>query len=236
MARELDGAEARFVDASPVGRAVLDQITVRRPDLRKMCEAAAQHGGELALLAERLSARSLGELTTALCENAPRWAESLNKLAEVEIEGREALVPERVAKQLSGALTHLVKNAIAHGIELPSERERAGKPAVGLVRIGALSDRNGSLTAVFVDDDGRGIDDNPRLSALATTGASLSEQGFRRSSFRSLPVTDDAELAGRGVGLTAVVTDLEAVGFSLSVERRTPSGARFAMSAREAAQ
>jgi hypothetical protein len=235
MLRDLDDAEARFVDASPVGRAVLEQVTVRRPDLRDMCAAAARHGGELSLLAERLSARSLGELTTGLCESAPRWAESLNKLAEVEVEGREALVPERIAKQLCGALTHLVKNAIAHGIEAPGERERAGKPAVGLVRIGATSDAHGTLATLYVDDDGRGIDGNPRLSALASAQASLTGQGSSRTSFRSLPATDDAELAGRGVGLTAVVTDLEAVGISLSVERRTPSGARFAMSAREAA-
>jgi two-component system, chemotaxis family, sensor kinase CheA len=229
-ARELvDEAERLFVEASPIGRAVLEQVTVRRQDLTRLCEVAVRQGGELAGLAERLSAKSLGDVAAPFSEQGPRWAESLNKRARVEVEGREVLVSARLARVLGGALTHLVKNAVAHGIETPEERQRAGKMAVGLIRIGATASADNLSPTIYVEDDGRGFADNPLLSAAAARGRPLAAGDSRESSFRSAAPTDDAEMAGRGVGLFAVVRDLSAEGFALSIEASADGGTRFSV-------
>jgi two-component system chemotaxis sensor kinase CheA len=229
-ARELvEDAERLFVEASPIGRAVLEQVTVRRPDLARLCEVARGHGGELAQLAERLSAKSLGDVVAAFSELAPRWAESLNKRARVEVEGGEILVPERMAKVLAGALTHLVKNAVAHGIETPEERERVGKLGVGLIRIRATEAAGALAPTIYVEDDGRGFSDNPLLSAAAAQRRALSAGDSRGGSFRPAPPSDDAELSGRGVGLFAVVQDLGAAGLLLRVEAPPAGGTRFCL-------
>ena len=224
----VNDAERLFVEASPIGRAVLEQVTVRRPDLTRLCELARGVGGEANVLAERLSARSLGELTAPLSERAPRWAEAVNKRARVEIDGREVLVPERLARVLPGALTHLVKNAVAHGIESLDERERAGKTAIALIRIGATP-ATGTLLAptVYVEDDGRGVGENP----LLTGGASrvLRPGDATDGSFRPGPPSLSDELSGRGMGLSAVVRDLEAVGFVVRVTPRSSGGTRFSL-------
>jgi hypothetical protein len=207
---------------------VLEQVTVRRPDLARLCELARGIGGEAGALAERLSARSLGEITGPLGERAAGWAESVNKRARVEIDGREVLVPERLARVLAGALTHLVKNAVAHGIESPDERERVGKPAVALIRIGAIAGAGSSIApTLWVEDDGRGVAENPLLAGdgprllKPTDGAD--------GSFRSGPPNLSDELSGRGMGLSAVVRDLQTVGFALRVAPRGSGGTRFSI-------
>jgi two-component system chemotaxis sensor kinase CheA len=225
----VDEAERFFVEASPSGRSVLEQVTVRRPDLEALCRMSAERGGELARLAERVSARSLGELVAPLSDSVQRWAGAVNKRARLEIEGREVLIPERLASVLTGSLTHLTKNAIAHGIEAPEERERTGKHAVGLVRISASPAATGLAGAISIDDDGRGVAGNPLLAAALSSGGAL--RG--RDSFRTAPPTDDAELAGRGVGLCAVVQELERIGFTLSIEQGPSGGSRFSISSRE---
>jgi PAS domain-containing protein len=225
----VDEAERLFVEASPSGRAVLEQVTVRRPDLEALCRLAGERGGELARLAERLSARSLGELVAPLSESVPRWAEAVNKRARLEVEGREVLIPERLAAVLTGSLAHLTKNAVAHGIEAPDERERSGKHAVGLVRISASPAATGLADAISIDDDGRGFAENPLLAAALAGGGALLGKG----SFRAAPPSEDAEIAGRGVGLSAVVRELDQVGFMLSIETRPTGGSRFSISSQK---
>jgi len=230
----VDEAERLFVEASPIGRAVLDQVTVQRPDLGRLCELAERQGGELSLLAERVSARSLGEITAPLAERAARWAESINKRARVEIDGRETRIPARLARLLGGILTHLVKNAVAHGIEGPEERTRAGKPSVGVIRIGASAASGPRLEpTLFVEDDGRGIADNPLLARLASR--SLESADASDGSFRAGPASLSDELSGRGMGLAAVVRELETVGFALKVEPLPSGGTRCSVLPRVAA-
>ena len=230
----VDEAERLFVEASPIGRAVLEQVTVQRPDLSRLCELAERQGGELSVLAERVSARSLGEITAPLAERAARWAESVNKRARVEIDGRETRIPERLARLLGGILTHLVKNAVAHGLEGPEERTRAGKPTVGVIRIGASAASGARLEpTLFVEDDGRGLADNPLLARLE--GRPLESEDAADGSFRTGPASLLDELSGRGMGLAAVVRELESVGFALKMERLPSGGTRCSLLPRVAA-
>jgi methyl-accepting chemotaxis protein len=230
-ARELvDDAERLFVEASPIGRAVLEQINVRRPDLTRLCELALVQGGEIGALAERLSARTLGELAAAVGERASGWADAVQKRARVDVDGREVLVPERLARVLGGVLTHLVRNSIAHGIERPEERERLGKPVVGSVRIKGSQGSGAALApTIEVEDDGRGFADNPLLSDLAARRAPLDVDDARHGSFRAVPAQAATELEGRGIGLAAIVRDLEAAGYRLEASTTDSGGARFSL-------
>ncbi len=227
----VDEAERLFVEASPIGHAVLEQVTVQRPDLARLCQLAEQQGGELSLLSERVSARSLGEITAPLAERAARWAQSVNKRARVEVDGREVRIPERLARLLGGTLTHLVKNAVAHGIESPEERARAGKPSVGVIRIGAAAANGTKLEpTIFVEDDGRGIAKNQLLTGL--DGRALEPTDAPDGSFRTGEPNVQDELSGRGMGLAAVVRELGTVGFTLRIEPLPSGGTRCSVQPR----
>jgi len=120
---------------------------------------------------------------------------------------------------------------VAHGIEGPEERSRAGKPAIGVIRIGA-SPASGARLAptLFVEDDGRGFGDNPLLTRLG--GRSLESVDATDGSFRAGPASLSDELSGRGMGLAAVVRELESVGFALRVESLPNGGTRCSVSPR----
>jgi len=223
----LDEAERLFVAASPIGRAVLEQVTVRRPDLEELCRLTAAQGGRLGALSERLSARSLGELLAPFADRTVRWAESVNKRARLEIEGREALVPERLARVLSAAVTHLLRNAVAHGVEAPDERERRGKSLVGVITVGAVAEPGELASLIYVEDDGVGVEANALLEAALEREAPLAAEDAESGSFRQAAASDESELSGRGMGLAAVVRDLASSGFELRVSKSGGGGARF---------
>lgn len=224
----VDEAERLFVEASPIGRAVLEQVTVRRPDLERLCKLAIKQGGEQARLAERLTARSLGELTAPFADKVVRWAESLNKRARLEVVDPQTLLPKQLAEVLGGTLTHLLRNAVAHGIQLPEERERDQKPAIGVIRVGAFAEPGSDMArSLFVEDDGAGVGDNPLLSAAAGRARPLANSETPSGSFRAAKEQVESELSGRGMGLSAVVRELQAAGFALSVRNRPDGGARF---------
>jgi len=223
----LDDAERLFVAASPIGRAVLEQVTVRRPDLEELCRLSAAQGGRLGALSERLSARSLGELLAPFGDRTVRWAESVNKRARLEIEGREALVPEKLARVLSGALTHLLRNAVAHGVEAPDERERKGKPPVGVVTVGAAAAPGDLASLIYVEDDGVGVEANSLLQGALQRESALTSEDADSGSFRQAAPSLDHELSGRGMGLAAVLRDLASSDFELRVCKSAAGGARF---------
>jgi PAS domain-containing protein len=228
----VDLAERLFVEASPSGSAVLNQVTVNRPDLTRLCDLAQDRGGDLARLADRVTARSLGDVTAALIERVPRWAESIDKRARLEIVGREVLVPERLASILSGALTHLVRNAIAHGIESKEGRENASKTPIAVMTIRGTDEPGIELLpSISVEDDGRGVQGNPFLERAAESGEPLDRSAAGLGSFRPGKIDSGSELAGRGVGLAAVVRELASVGYGVRVEARPEGGTRFRLSA-----
>ena len=117
---------------------------------------------------------------------------------------------------------------MAHGIQLPEEREREQKAPVGVIRIGALTSAGSDLAhKLFVEDDGVGVGDNPLLSAAAGRERPLSNRETPSGSFRAAKEQVESELSGRGMGLSAVVRELQAAGFSLSVRNLPSGGARF---------
>lgn len=233
IAKLLDESEQLFIAASPSGRAALEQVTVQRSDLEKLSAIARSSGGELLELSERLHASVLGEHVGPLLERAPAWAESLGKRARLELEGRETRILASLGRVLPGVITHLVRNAIAHGIERRDERTATGKPEVGA--IGVVATGPALRPRIEIWDDGRGVAKNPILAQAAEAGTPLGFEANHPGTFRvDTAVTSEDGLSGRGVGLAAVVRELDAVGYDVFVEARAPSGSRFILSPRDA--
>jgi two-component system sensor histidine kinase and response regulator WspE len=159
---------------------------------------------------------------------------SLGKQVRLEIEGEKTQVDRDVLEKLEAPLTHLLRNAVDHGIELPEQRLAAGKPAEGLIRLRAS--HQAGLLVLELSDDGHGVD-LPRLRknvierqlSTADTVAQLSEEELL--TFLFLPgfsLRDKVtEVSGRGVGLDAVQHSVRQLRGAVGLEQSSGQGSRF---------
>lgn len=221
LAHDLSVAEALFVESSPIGRRVLEQVTVSRDDVAELYRRVGAQNDDLGRLASRLAARPFGELLSALPDSVQRWAAKEGKRVELFVEGRETLVPAELSERLGGALAHLLRNAVAHGIEPPAERREKGKLETGRIDVGCRQVPGG--VAIVLSDDGQGFDeealgkltgDRPRQNALEI--AFLAGVSTRR---------ERDELAGSGVGLGAVREELQRAGYLVTMDSARGKGA-----------
>jgi two-component system, chemotaxis family, sensor histidine kinase and response regulator WspE len=161
-------------------------------------------------------------------------ARSLGKLVTLEIEGGTTEVDRDILDKLEAPLNHLLRNSVDHGIEMPDQREAAGKPETGVVRIRA-GHRAGTL-AITIADDGAGIDVQrlrekviEKRLAAADMVAAMNEAELLE--FLFLPGFSTAgavtEYSGRGVGLDVVQNMVRKVGGSVRISTRRGQGTSF---------
>ncbi|APV40991.1 hybrid sensor histidine kinase/response regulator [Pseudomonas frederiksbergensis] len=159
---------------------------------------------------------------------------SLGKHVRLEIEGEKTQVDRDVLEKLEAPLTHLLRNAVDHGIESPEQRLLAGKPAEGLIRLRAS--HQAGLLVLELSDDGNGVDlEKVRRSIIerqlspAETAAQLSEEELL--TFLFLPGfslrNTVTEVSGRGVGLDAVQHMVRQVRGAVVLEQVAGEGSRF---------
>ena len=159
---------------------------------------------------------------------------SLGKQVRLEIEGEKTQVDRDVLEKLEAPLTHLLRNAVDHGIETPEQRLLAGKPAEGLIRLRAS--HQAGLLVLELSDDGNGVDlEKVRSSIIerqlspAQTAAQLSEEELL--TFLFLPgfsLRDTVtEVSGRGVGLDAVQHMVRQLRGAVVLEQTAGEGSRF---------
>ncbi|KKA04882.1 chemotaxis protein CheA [Pseudomonas ogarae] len=159
---------------------------------------------------------------------------SLGKQVRLEIEGEKTQVDRDVLEKLEAPLTHLLRNAVDHGIEPPEQRMLAGKPAEGLIRLRAS--HQAGLLVLELADDGAGVDlERVRRSIVERglspeqTAASLSEEELL--TFLFLPgfsLRDKVtEVSGRGVGLDAVQHMVRQLRGAVVLEQTAGEGSRF---------
>jgi two-component system chemotaxis sensor kinase CheA len=146
-------------------------------------------------------------------------ARAHGKEVELHISGAEQQMDRVLLHGLADAITHLLRNAIAHGIEDPDARERSGKPRAG--RLELHVEARGDQVAVELTDDGRGI--SAELSDAATRRGSLVDVLAQAGFSTADQVTT---LAGRGVGLDAVKRHAESLGGALHMESSPGNGMR----------
>jgi len=161
-------------------------------------------------------------------------ARQLGKRARLTIVGENLEVDRDVLEKLDAPLTHLLRNALDHGIEPAAARLAAGKPEEGQLRIWAT--HRAGMLAIDISEDGAGIDlarvrarlvENGRLSADAA--AALSEQALREHLFAPgfTTRTEVTEVSGRGVGLDVVRESIERLEGSVRLTTRMGHGTTF---------
>ena len=159
---------------------------------------------------------------------------ALGKQIRLDIEGEKTQVDRDVLEKLEAPLTHLLRNAVDHGIESPEQRLLAGKPPEGTIRL-RVSHQAG-LLAVELSDDGAGVDLErlrrsivERQLSTAETVAQLSEEELL--TFLFLPgfsLRDTVtEVSGRGVGLDAVQHMVRLLRGAIVLEQTAGQGSRF---------
>lgn len=159
---------------------------------------------------------------------------SLGKQVRLEIEGEKTQVDRDVLEKLEAPLTHLLRNAVDHGIETPQERLLKGKSEEGLIRLRAS--HQAGLLVLELSDDGNGVDlEKVRRSIVerqlspAETAAQLSEEELL--TFLFLPgfsLRDKVtEVSGRGVGLDAVQHMVRQLRGAVVLEQTAGEGSRF---------
>jgi two-component system chemotaxis sensor kinase CheA len=164
-----------------------------------------------------LRALPLSAITGPLPRYVRDLAASEAKEVELSLSGVETQLYRMVLDGLSDMLGHLLRNAIAHGIEPPAERREAGKPARGRVELRA--EQRGGRVAIEVADDGRGVP--AELLREAPEGTALAER-LARPGFSTAASVD--RVAGRGVGLDAVKAHVESIGGGLAAHSEPGRG------------
>lgn len=161
-------------------------------------------------------------------------ARSLNKQVRLGIKGQTTEVDRDILDKLEAPLTHLLRNAVDHGMEVPDERRAAGKSECGVLRLEAR--HRAGMLIITVEDDGRGIDVERLRSKIIERGLSRADLAASMSeaellSFLFLPGFSTAstvtEVSGRGVGLDVVHEMTRQVGGSVHVSTRPGRGTAF---------
>ena len=158
----------------------------------------------------------------------------LGKQARLSVVGAEVSLDRRLLEKLKGAMVHLLRNAVDHGIEMPDERERAGKHHEGALTLRV--EQQGNILFLELSDDGRGIDPQQVRASAERKGLITSEEGARmhETQLRDLIFrpgfstrTDVTDTSGRGVGLDAVRAAAESMQGRIEVVSTKGSGTRF---------
>ncbi len=204
--------------------------------LDRLTSALANNHAALQQAASRVDAevRRIRMLPFATaCEGLDRivrdTARNTHKTAQLRLQGTEIELDRSISDGLRDPLVHLVRNAIDHGIENPQRRRAAGKPETGTVSIAAAL--RGEGIEITVADDGAGLD-LPALRARARDrGFSIDEDDVASAVF--LPGVSTARtitgLSGRGVGLDAVRTAVDAMRGTIRVRSAPDQGTSFVL-------
>jgi two-component system chemotaxis sensor kinase CheA len=220
------------ITQSMVARALADFTPDRLGELR---EAVAQMDRHARDLQERVMAVRMLPIRTVL-GRFPRVVRDLaltrDKQVVVETTGEETELDKSVIELMSDPLTHLVRNAVDHGIETPEVRRRAGKPETG--RLGLSAYQQGGNIFIEVADDGSGLDRDRILAKAIQANLVAPDQPLSDDQVFALiflPGFSTAEkvteVSGRGVGLDVVKRNLEALGGSVSIKSERGRGTTF---------
>ncbi len=156
---------------------------------------------------------------------------SCGREVRLELEGRDTELDKTILEAIKDPLTHLVRNAIDHGIEAPEIRRAAGKPAEGRLLLRAFHE--GGQVNIEIIDDGAGIDPE-RVAAKALRGGIVTPDQLRSMADREIinlifvpgftTADEVTNVSGRGVGMDVVRTNIEKIGGTVDVTSELGNG------------
>ncbi|ALE17353.1 Signal transduction histidine kinase CheA [Altererythrobacter epoxidivorans] len=158
----------------------------------------------------------------------------LGKQVLIDLEGGDVEMDREMIEMIRDPMTHIIRNAIDHGIERPADRLRSGKREMGILSIAAR--QSGNRITIMVSDDGRGLDTD-KIAAKAISSGLMHESDRDNLDREQIlqfvfePGFSTAEsvsaVSGRGVGLDVVRDNLERVGGKIEVDSRPGEGTMF---------
>jgi len=158
-------------------------------------------------------------------------SKQLNKTIDLTIVGNEVELDKTIIESINDPLTHLIRNSVDHGVEMPADRKRAGKPEKGLIVLKAYHEAG--QVVIQISDDGKGLDGEALAASAISKGLISVEQAQimsdkERINLIFLPgfsmakkVTD---VSGRGVGMDVVKTNLDKLGGQVEIVSEVGKG------------
>ncbi|KGD88080.1 chemotaxis protein CheA [Achromobacter sp. RTa] len=230
--------DARAQSALDDAQRIVDQC---QQELSRRTGEVDEFGWRMGHLAQRLydtalacRMRPFGDGVGGLPRMVRDLGRSLGKQVRLEIDGESTEVDRDILDKLDAPLTHLLRNAVDHGIEMPAIRVAAGKPPEGLIRLSAR--HAAGMLLIELSDDGAGISPERlrgevvrRKLASPETAARLTEAELLEFLFLSGFSTrgEVTEISGRGVGLDVVQTMARQLRGAVRIHQQTGQGTRF---------
>ncbi|MHB1645750.1 MAG: chemotaxis protein CheA [bacterium] len=158
-------------------------------------------------------------------------SKELGKEIELNIAGEETELDKSVIEEIGDPLVHLIRNSIDHGIEMPEDRIKAGKPKAGSIKLSA--EHEGNYIIIEVSDDGKGMDPNILRKKAIEKGLIDEKTAFSISDKDALSLifapgfsTKDkvTEISGRGVGMDVVKTNIQKLNGIIDIESEKGKG------------
>ncbi|MGN6848805.1 MAG: chemotaxis protein CheA, partial [Sphingomicrobium sp.] len=160
----------------------------------------------------------------------------LGKQVLVDIEGGDVELDREMIEMIRDPLTHIIRNAVDHGIEKPAERLSAGKREIGVLSVSAR--QSGNQILIDIHDDGRGIDGKKLVDKAISSGVIGKEDAAQLSPREQLALIFEAGLStakevtaisGRGVGMDVVRSNVERIGGIVEVDSKPGEGTRMTL-------
>ena len=160
----------------------------------------------------------------------------LGKQVLVDVEGGDVELDREMIEMIRDPLTHIIRNAVDHGIEKPAERLKAGKREIGLLCVSAR--QSGNQILIDIQDDGRGIDGKKLVEKAIANGVIEKADAGQLSPREQLalifePGVSTAKevtaISGRGVGMDVVRSNVERIGGIVEVDSRPGEGTRMTL-------
>ena len=161
-------------------------------------------------------------------------ARSLKKEINLELRGEETDLDKNLVEALADPLVHLVRNAVDHGVEMPDQREAAGKPRVGVVVLAA--EQEGDHILLSIEDDGGGMDADVLRSKAVEKGMMDQDAADRLTDNECYNLIfapgfstkeEISEVSGRGVGMDVVKTKITQLNGTLNIDSTLGKGTRI---------
>jgi two-component system chemotaxis sensor kinase CheA len=160
----------------------------------------------------------------------------LGKQVLVDIEGGDVELDREMIEMIRDPLTHIIRNAVDHGIEKPAERLKAGKREIGILSVAAR--QSGNQILIDIHDDGRGIDGKKLVEKAVANGVISKADAGELSQREQLALIFEAGLStakevtsisGRGVGMDVVRSNIERIGGIVEVDSKIGEGTRMTL-------
>jgi len=160
----------------------------------------------------------------------------LGKQVLVDIDGGDVELDREMIEMIRDPLTHIIRNAVDHGIESPAERLKAGKREIGLLAVSAR--QSGNQILIEIADDGKGIDGSKLVEKAVANGVIERDAAQKMTRGEQLALIFEAGLStaqavtaisGRGVGMDVVRSNVERIGGVVEVDSKPGTGTRMTL-------